>query len=142
MKFAVIQTGGKQYKTTEGAILEVERINSAEGQELQFDQVLLYCVDEVCKIGQPNLEDVVVTAKVLGHVRGEKIRVGKFKAKARYRRVTGHRQALSKVQIQSIMLKGEKPAKAEAKAEKPAVEEAKAEKKTEKAKAKPATKKE
>ncbi len=140
MKFAVIQTSGKQYKTTEGAILEIERLNTAEGQEMQFENVLLYSAEETCKIGQPTLADVIVMAKVLGHVKGEKIRVGKFKAKARYRRVTGHRQALTKIQIQSITLKGEKQTKAEAKTEKPNQTAEKAEMKT--AKAKPAVKKE
>jgi large subunit ribosomal protein L21 len=118
MKYVVIETGGKQYKASEGDILEVEKLNSAEGQEFKFEKVLLYTADGVCQVGQPNLEDIIVTAKILGQMRGPKIRVGKFKAKARYRRVTGHRQALTKVQIQSIAAKGEKATKSAAKPEK------------------------
>ena len=113
MKYVVVETGGKQYKAAEGDVLEIERFGSDEGKEFQFEKVLLYTADGICKIGQPSLDDIIVTAKVLGHIRGPKIRVGKFKAKARYRRVTGHRQALTKVQIQSIAAKGEKREKVE-----------------------------
>lgn len=113
MKYVVIQTGGKQYKASVGDILEIERLTTEAGQDFQFDKVLLYTADGVSQIGQPNLDDITVTATVLEQIRGEKLRIGKYKAKAKYRRITGHRQALSKVQIKSIAIKGakeEKPA--------------------------------
>jgi large subunit ribosomal protein L21 len=126
MKYAVIATGGKQYKVEEGTILEVEKLDVEADKTITFDQVLLYVVDDTVVVGQPTLTDVVVTAKVLDQVKGEKIRVAKFKAKARYRKVTGHRQKLTRVQVSSIAAKGEKVAKKTETTEKSKKEETKA----------------
>ncbi len=126
MKYAVIATGGKQYKVEEGAILEVEKLDVEADKELTFDQVLLYVADDTVVVGQPTLTDITVTAKVLDQIKGEKIRVAKFKAKARYRKVTGHRQRLTRVQISNIAAKGEKATKKTATTEKPKKEETKA----------------
>ena len=126
MKYAVIATGGKQYKVEEGAILEVEKLDVEADKELTFDQVLLYVADDTVVVGQPTLTDITVTAKVLDQIKGEKIRVAKFKAKARYRKVTGHRQRLTRVQISDIAAKGEKATKKTATTEKPKKEETKA----------------
>lgn len=102
MRYAVIQTGGKQYRVSEGDVIEVERLTNAPSNSFVFDQVLLYVADEEMKLGTPVISGMTVMAEVIDHVRGEKIRVAKFKAKARYRRVTGHRQALTKVKITQI----------------------------------------
>ena len=102
MKYAVIKTGGKQYKVAEGDVIEVERMDNKADEAITFPEVLLYTADGVSLIGQPLVDGVVVSGKVLTHLRGEKIRVAKYKAKVRYRRVTGHRQELTQVRIESI----------------------------------------
>lgn len=102
MKYAIIQTGGKQYRVSEGDVLEVERLTARPATTMTFSDVLLYVSDGDVQIGMPVVKGMTVQAEVLADVRGEKIRVTKFKAKARYRRTTGHRQALSQVKITQI----------------------------------------
>lgn len=102
MKYAIIETGGKQYKAIEGDVLEVEKIDLEDGKTYKFEKILLYNADGICKIGQPLINDVSVLGKVLAQIKGDKIRVSKFKAKSRYRRVQGHRQLLTKIQIEKI----------------------------------------
>lgn len=102
MKYAVIKTGGKQYKVKEGDVIEVERMTSQPEETVTFPEVLMYTSDGVVAIGQPHVEGITVSGKVLANIRGEKIRVAKYKAKVRYRRVTGHRQELTQVRIDSI----------------------------------------
>jgi len=101
MKYAVIKTGGKQYKVTEGQSLLVEKLNIEKNKPIEFDQVLLLVEDEKAKIGQP-LVDVKVKAKVLDQVKAEKIDVFKYKAKTGYHKKIGHRQNLTKIQIEKI----------------------------------------
>jgi large subunit ribosomal protein L21 len=103
MKYAVIKTGGKQYKVSEGDTIEVDRLPSAKDGKFSFDQVLLIASDEGVKIGKPTVVNAKVEAKVLEDLKGDKIRVSKFKSKVRYRRVTGFRAALTKVQIDKII---------------------------------------
>lgn len=114
MQYAVIQTGGKQYKVSAGAVLEVERLASENGS-ITFDKVLLYAVDEDVKVGTPYVNGVTVVAKLVEDIKGPKIHVSKFLAKSRYRRAMGHRQSLSKIQIEDI-LSGGKSVKPEVKA--------------------------
>jgi large subunit ribosomal protein L21 len=118
MNYAVIQTGGKQYKVSEGEVIEVERLPQKAAETVVFDNVLLAVADADVKIGTPTVSGMTVTAEVIASVRGPKIRVAKFKAKSRYRRVTGHRQELSQLRITQIG--GVKPKKAEIREEKPA----------------------
>jgi large subunit ribosomal protein L21 len=105
MEYAVIQIGGKQYKAEIGSILEIDKVNAESGNTYKFDNVLLYVKDGESKIGTPMLDGINVTGKILDQVKGEKIRVAKFKAKARYRRVQGFRHSLTRVQITSITSK-------------------------------------
>lgn len=102
MNYAVIRTGGKQYKVSEGDVITIERVTTPAQDQITFTDVLMTARDGQANFGQPLVTGMTVTGKVLEHIRGEKIRVAKFKAKARYRRVTGHRQELSQVQIESI----------------------------------------
>ena len=125
MKYAVIQTGGKQYKVTEGTVLNVERMTADADTSVTFSDVLLLIDGDSVKVGMPFVDGVQVSATVMAHPRGVKIRVAKFKAKARYRRVMGHRQELSTLRIDSIGAKGK-----EAKVEKAEVTEEKPVKKT------------
>lgn len=120
MKYAVIKTGGKQYKVSEGDTIEVERLPSTPNSEISFSEVLLVAGESTPLVGTPFVAKAYVTGKIVGDVRGEKIRVAKFKAKARYRRVTGHRQALTRVQIVSIAGKSEEKKSESKKAEKTA----------------------
>lgn len=104
MKYAVIRTGGKQYRVSEGDIVTIELLSRGESASdaISFSDVLFYTADGVSQVGQPTLAGVDVIGKILGEVKGQKIRVAKFKAKARHRRVSGHRQSLLKVQIETI----------------------------------------
>lgn len=106
MKYAVIESGGKQYRVTEGDILEVDRLSVPEKSDLMFDRVLLTRLDEKVIIGTPLLQNVKVKGKVLALTKGEKINVRKFKAKSRHRRTTGFRASLTKIQITEISASG------------------------------------
>lgn len=107
MKYAVIQTGGKQYKVSEGDTIAVERLTVKPEEKMVFDDVLLSVVEGNVQVGTPYVAGMSVTAEVLANMRGEKIRVSKFKAKARYRRTTGHRQELTQLKITQIGKKTE-----------------------------------
>lgn len=98
MQYSVIQTGGKQYKVTPGAIIEVENLKKESG-DVSFDSVLLRVDGEKVEIGTPFLSGVSISGKILGVKKGEKIRVSQFKAKARQRRTIGHRKLLTTVEI-------------------------------------------
>ena len=101
MKYAVIKTGGKQYKVEEGQTLTVEKLAVEKNNPVEFDEVLLLVDDEKVKVGQPTLE-AKVTAKVVEQFKDKKIDVFKYKAKTGYKRKLGHRQQLTKVLIEKI----------------------------------------
>lgn len=104
MRYAIIKTGGKQYKVSEGDMLQVELLHDIAPQgEVVFDEVMLSVGDGEIKVGKPYLTDVLVKGILQDEIaRGPKIRVMKYKAKVRHRRATGHRQKLSQVLIKSI----------------------------------------
>jgi len=102
MNYAVVKTGGKQYKISIGDIIEIDRLPQKKEEEVIFKEVLLASIDGKLEIGKPNLNDVIVSAMILDQIRGEKVRVAKFKAKSRYRRSTGFRAELSKIKIEKI----------------------------------------
>lgn len=104
MKYAVIKLAGKQYTVKAGDIIETERLDLKPKEKFTIEDVFLIVSDTNTKVGDPRVKGAKVKATVLDNIRGEKIRVSKFKAKVRYRRVTGHRQSLSKVQINDIAL--------------------------------------
>ena len=99
--FAVIETGGKQYKVKEGDVIRVEKLPVPEGSEIELDKVLFVSNDEI-KVGKPYIEGVTVKAKVLRHTRGRKIIVMKFKRRRNYRRKYGHRQWFTELEILEI----------------------------------------
>lgn len=118
MKFAVVQTGGKQYKVSEGSSLKVEKLAIPEGQIVTFDKVLL-TYDEAggLSVGKPFLEGVAIKAKIVQHAKGPKIIIFKYKAKKRERKKTGHRQPFTAVTISGMGgQKEEKPKAASKKA--------------------------
>lgn len=100
--YAVIQTGGKQYRVKEGDILKIETLPVMEGQEVEFDKVLMVQSDDQIKVGRPFLESGKVTAVVKAHGRHPKIKIVKFRRRKHYMRQTGHRQNYVEVQITGI----------------------------------------
>ena len=102
MKYAVVSSGGKQYRVQEGDTLVVDLLPVEANSPYTFEEVLLFVDGDAREVGTPSLSGVKVTGKVLEHTKGEKVRVAKFKAKAKYRRVTGFRASLTKVQIEKI----------------------------------------
>ena len=101
--YAIIQTGGKQYRVSEGDVVSIEKLTAAEGEEVVFDQVLTVVSDSDIKIGKPVVEGAKVTAKVVEHGKGKKILVFKYKAKSNYRKRQGHRQPYTKVEITKVV---------------------------------------
>lgn len=100
--YAIILTGGKQYKVQEGDVVFVEKLSAEEGSVVTFDKVLAVSKDGAVNFGAPVLESASVNAKILGHGKGEKIIVFKYKAKKNYKKKQGHRQPYTKVQIEKI----------------------------------------
>lgn len=100
--YAIIESGGKQYRVKEGDRITVERLTAEAGGEITFDRVLMVGGDGTTKIGTPVVDGASVTARVDEHLRGEKLIIFKFKPKKRYRRRTGHRQELTKLTITGI----------------------------------------
>jgi len=100
--YAVVLTGGKQYKVAEGDTLFVERLNANEGETVVLDQVLAVSKDGNLSFGTPTLSGAKVTAKVLSNGKAKKILVLKYKPKKDYRKKTGHRQPFTKLQIEKI----------------------------------------
>lgn len=104
MQYAVIKTGGKQHKVSEGEEILVDKLCVKEGSQIDFPEVLLVRRDNEVAIGDPLVKEGKVTGKVIGIVKGKKIRVSKFKAKVRYRRTIGFRPLYTKVLIEKIIL--------------------------------------
>jgi len=99
--YAVIETGGKQYRVTEGDIIYVEKLENEPDSTVNFD-VLMIGEGKLLKVGKPFVKDASVEGKVLGQVKGEKIIIYKYKSKKNYHRKAGHRQNYTKVEITGI----------------------------------------
>ncbi|HST34494.1 MAG TPA: 50S ribosomal protein L21 [Solirubrobacteraceae bacterium] len=140
--YAIVKTGGKQYRVERGQRLLIERLAVDEGADVKLEPILFRSDEAV--FDKTGLESVQVTAKVLAHVRGEKLRVFKFKPKRGYKRRTGHRQDLTQIEVTEISQgKAKAKAAAEKAAEQPSAVKAPADKPAAKAKAaadKPAAK--
>ena len=100
--YAIIKTGGKQYKVAEGDEVIIEKLEVAEGDKVTFEEVLTIVDGENVKIGQPVVKGAKVTGSVVKNGKGPKIRIFKFKHKTNYRRRQGHRQPFTKVKIEKI----------------------------------------
>jgi large subunit ribosomal protein L21 len=100
--FAIIETGGKQYKVQEGDVLYIEKLEAAAGDAVTFDKVLVVSKESGLVVGSPVVAGASVTAKVEKQGKGEKIIVFKYKAKKNYRKKQGHRQPYTKVVIDKI----------------------------------------
>jgi large subunit ribosomal protein L21 len=100
--YAVIKTGGKQYRVKEGDLLEIEKLGAEKGQKINFDQVLLIEDEGRVLVGTPVVENAVVRAEVVENIKGDKVLIFKKKRRKQYRRTKGHRQELTKVRIEKI----------------------------------------
>ncbi|MGY3039235.1 large subunit ribosomal protein L21 [Rhodanobacter sp. TND4EL1] len=102
MSYAVIKTGGKQYRVMQGDVLRVELLTAEEGASISFDQVLLVGTGESIVVGAPIIEGATVSATVRKHGRADKIRIIKFRRRKHYKRQQGHRQHFTEIEITGI----------------------------------------
>ena len=103
MAFAIVETGGKQYKIAEGDIFSVEKLkDQKEGDTVTFDKVLLVDDGKTTKVGTPYIDGATVEVDLMETGKGKKLHIQKFKAKSRYKRRLGHRQSYSKVSVKKI----------------------------------------
>jgi len=100
--YAVVKTGGKQYRVSAGEKLRIEQIGAEVGQEIVLDQVLLVADGEALKFGAPLVSGATVKARVLGHGRGEKVHIFKMRRRKHYRKSQGHRQNYTEIEILGI----------------------------------------
>ena len=108
MSFAIIETGGKQYKVTASKILEIEKLNAKVGETIKFDNVLLLNDDKNTEVGNPTVNGATVEAKLLDNVKDRTILIFHKRRRKHSRKKNGHRQRHSKIQITKIMSKGGK----------------------------------
>jgi len=104
MAYAVVETGGKQYRVQEGQVVKVERLPQSAGEELELDRVLLVAGEKDLLIGRPLLEGARVRATVVGEGKNKKRVVMKFRPRQRYRRKLGHRQPYTLLRIEEILV--------------------------------------
>ncbi len=100
--YAVIESGGKQHRVEPGEVLQLEKLDVAEGDAIDFDKVMMIGEGEKVSIGMPYVEGGKVTAEVISHGRGEKINIVKMRRRKQYRRQAGHRQYYTEVRIKEI----------------------------------------
>jgi large subunit ribosomal protein L21 len=101
--YAIVATGGKQYRVEPGQRLEIDKLAAEPGSQVDLGEVLLVSDGDNVTVGQPTVAGARVVAEVLGEAKGKKIVVFKYKSKVRYRRKTGHRQRYSRVVVRDIV---------------------------------------
>lgn len=101
--YAIVDVGAKQYSVKKGDVIEVEKHSSAEGKEITLDKVLMVAKDKKVEIGQPYLKEARIKALVLANFKGEKLIAYKYRRRKAYHRKKGHRQQLTRLQIQDIV---------------------------------------
>jgi large subunit ribosomal protein L21 len=100
--YAIVETGGKQFKVQEGDTLEVEKLDQEAGAAVELDKLLALVEDGAVTLGKPYVDGAKVQVKILEHGKGKKILVFKYKPKKNYRRIRGHRQPYTQVLVESI----------------------------------------
>lgn len=103
--YAIVDIAGQQFKVEKESKLYVNRLEGEEGAEVDFDKVLLIDNDGKVKVGTPNVKNAVVKAKILSHLKGDKVLVFKKKRRKGYQKLNGHRQLLTRIQIEDIVTK-------------------------------------
>ncbi len=111
--YAVVETGGKQYRVQEGDLISVERMTCSEGDEVVLDKVLIYGSGKTVKIGTPYVKGAAVKTEVVENGKGEKVVVFKYKSKKNYRKKQGHRQPYTLLKVSSIDMEKKTTKKAE-----------------------------
>jgi large subunit ribosomal protein L21 len=101
--FAVINTGGKQYRVSEGTVLRIEKLTADAGSTVEFDQVLLLGAGADVKVGKPFVGGAKVTATVQSHGKGDKVSIVKFRRRKHYLRQKGHRQPFTEIKVTGIV---------------------------------------
>ncbi len=107
MKYAIVESGGKQYKAVEGETIEVDLLPLEVGNAVELSQVLLVANDGHVSVGKPTVGGATVKATVVDHIKGRKVLVFKYKTRVRYRRKKGHRQHYTRLQINEIVASAE-----------------------------------
>lgn len=102
--YAVIKTGGKQYKVSEGDTLDIEKIDGEKGNEIVFEEILMISGEGEIKVGTPYVMGAKVTGEIVAQTKGSKIKVFKMKRRKGYRKKTGHRQELTNLKIKEISM--------------------------------------
>jgi len=102
--YAVIKTGGKQYKVSEGDTLDIEKIDGEKGNEVVFEEILMISREGEIKVGTPYVIGAKVTGEIVAQTKGSKIKVFKMKRRKDYRKKTGHRQELTGMKIKEISM--------------------------------------
>ncbi len=102
MKYAIVESGGKQFKAVEGATIEVDLLKADPGQQISLDSVLLLVDGEQVSVGAPLVKGAKVSAKVVSHVKGPKVVIFHYRPKKRIRTKTGHRQQYTRLIVESI----------------------------------------
>lgn len=102
--YAIVESGGKQYRVAEGEVIDVEKLSVPEGEKVSLDRVLMVADGGDVRVGTPLVEGARVEATVLDHGKGRKIRIFKYKPKIRYRRRAGHRQPYTRLRIERILV--------------------------------------
>ena len=106
MEYAIVATGGKQYRVIPGMVLDIERLEGAAGDEVRLEEVLAVRKESGLKIGQPNLAGAVVKGQIISQPRGPKVINFKFKRRKGYHRKVGHRQELTRLKVLEIITNG------------------------------------
>ena len=101
--YAIISAGNKQYKVSQGETIYIDKVNQADGSAISFDAIMVVNEGDV-KVGTPTVAGVTVEGKIVGQVKGEKIKIYKYKSKKNEKKKIGHRQPYTKVQIEKIAL--------------------------------------
>ncbi len=102
--YTVLETSGKQYKVAVGDFIDIEQVGRTPGETIQFDRVLMLVGDDDTLVGRPTLSQVKVTGEVVGEVKSPKVLIFKHKRRKDYRKLTGHRQRMTRVKINAIEL--------------------------------------
>ncbi len=100
--YAIIATGGKQYKALKGQVLQIEKLTAEVGDEVEFDHVLMVSDGKDIQIGTPYVEGAKVVAEIKNHIRGDKVEIIKFRRRKHHMKRQGHRQYLTEVEIKEI----------------------------------------